>query len=145
MNIIPYKKEHAYLVLNQNIEAQGTCLYKNFEEIAKIWGKGEAYTLVIGGDIVFCGGIVNLDRKIGEAWMLVSPLFFKHIKTSYKVCKNKFNEMVNTSSFKRVQATVFCDFKEGQTFVKHLGMEKEGTLRAYGPKNEDVIMFARIL
>lgn len=145
MNIIPYKKEHAYFVLNMNIEAQGTCLYKNFEEIAKEWEKGRAYTLITDGGIIFCGGIVDLGRNIGEAWMLTSPLFFKYIKTSYMVCKNMFNKMCDTSSFKRVQATVFCDFKEGHSFVKHLGMNEEGTLIAYGPKNEDVIMFARIL
>jgi len=143
MKVIPYKKEHAYIILSSNI-VEGGNLEPDFEKYAEIWESGPAYTLVIDNHIIFCGGVVDIKGNRGEAWMLASSLFFKYPKTCYKVCKETLDNIIDKHGFRRVQATVFPEAKKAVRFVTHLGFDKEGVLSAYGPKNRDIIMFARI-
>lgn len=140
--VIKYEKNHAYAILYDNLE-HGVSLEKEFEQYVNLWESGDSFTLVVDDSIVCCGGVVSLGWNRGEAWMLLSQLFYKYPKTCFKECKRVVDRMM--PGFKRIQATIFLDGpKTNYDFLKRLGFVEEGILKAYGPKNEDVIMFARV-
>lgn len=140
INIVNYKKEHAYSILHRNVE-EGSTLAKNFEEIAEAWEHGQAYTAIYNETPIFCGGVVDIGWHRGEMWMLTSSLFYKFPLACFKICKNKADEF--SSKYKRVQVTSFMN-KKHIKFIERLGFNQEGLLKSYGPNNEDVIMFSRI-
>ena len=140
-----YKKEDAYTILNKNIREHDAQDTSEFETYAELWGKeGPAYTIVVDGEVVFCGGVVNIGWNRGEAWTLMSKLFYKYPKTCFKICRNQLNKVIEEHKFARVQALVDPKLYGGVRFMEHLGFEKEGLLKKYGPQSEDMWMMGRI-
>ena len=140
-----YKKEDAYTILHKNIREHDARDVTDFETYAELWGKeGPAYTIVIDDEIVFCGGVVKIGWNRGEAWTLMSSLFYKYPKTCFKICRNQLNDVIQKHGLKRVQALVDPSLYGGVRFMEHLGFQQEGLLRKYGPKNEDMWMMGRI-
>jgi len=145
--IVQFEKIHAYDILSRNVRENEAWIsgHGDFEEFVKAWAYGgPAYTLIIDGEIILSGGVVRIGWNRGEAWALLSILFYKHIRTSFKAIMFKLEEIIFTEKFKRVQATVPPEFTEGIRFLEHLGFDWEGTMRSFGPRNEDMVMFSRI-
>jgi len=144
IEVIQYKKEHAYSIFQNNMRERELGITKDFDEFATGWEvSGPAYTIIIDGSIVFCGGVILTGWNRGEAWTLMSDLFYKYPKSCYKICKNQLNEVIKEHGLKRVQAVIDVDFEDGVRFAEHLGFEKEGILKSYGPEGEDMLMFGR--
>jgi hypothetical protein len=140
-----YKKEDAYTILHTNIREHDAQDVSDFETYAELWGKeGPAYTIVINDEIVFCGGVVLIGWNRGEAWTLMSKLFYKYPKTCFKICRDQLNKIIKEHGLLRVQALVDPKLYGGSSFMEHLGFEYEGLLRKYGPCSEDMIMYGRI-
>jgi hypothetical protein len=101
-----------------------------------------AYCLLSDGEPVFAGGIVNLQWSRGEAWILPTPFFKKHLKTCFQTLKRMLPEVAARCHFRRVQAV--CSVALAETLFAHLGFEYEGSLRYFGPSGERCKMFSRI-
>ena len=142
--IMPFMKEHAYEILSRNLEEEDITVGE-FEEYVKTWHDGgPAYTIFFDGKPAFCTGVVLLDWNRGEVWLLTSSVFYSHIKSSFKIMKKLLTDTIKERGLKRVQALVDPKTKGGVSLVEHLGFQREGILRAYGPRSEDLIMFGRI-
>jgi len=93
------------------------------------------------GKIIAMGGVVEIWNNRGEAWMLIS----KHAKFSLMLSVHK--EVANylkRSNYRRIESTVDVGFKQGHRWMKMLGFELEGYLKAYRPDGKDMILFARV-
>ena len=101
-----------------------------------------AYCLLADGEPVFAGGIVNLQWKRGEAWIIPTPFFKAHVKTCYGIVKKFLPLIAVNLGFRRVQAV--CSVALGESLFSHLGFEYEGTLKYFGPNGERCKMFSRI-
>jgi RimJ/RimL family protein N-acetyltransferase len=145
--IITFEKLHAYDILDRNVREQDIWLSnQNWEEAVKGWKEcGPAYTLVIDNQIICCGGIVLIGNRNGEAWTLLSPLFYKYIKTAFKAIKQYLQQIVEKESLKRVQATIHPDQDTAIRFIEHLGFHNEtpNGMIASGPNGENLLLFAR--
>ena len=118
---------------------------QDWEQAAKGWlVGGPAYTLFINDHIIGCGGLVHMGWKRAEAWLLLSGLVYDYPRIAAKAIIENFNDLIKEHKLKRIQALVHPDFVLGKQFIERLGFEAEGTLRAFGPNNEDLIMYARI-
>lgn len=139
-----FKKIHAYDILDRNIREEDLWLSnQNWEEAIEYWKTGgPGYTIIINDEIVACGGIFLLGRS-GEAWTLLSPLFYKYYRLVYRIIKSKVSEMIQEYKLNRVQATIKPDFAPAIRLVEHLGFEKEGIMKSYGPNGEDVLLYGR--
>jgi len=147
MKIIPFKKAHAFDILERNVQERNAWIsgHGDFEEFVKAWDEGgPAYTLVIDDQIILSAGVVKIGWNRGEAWALLSTLFYKHVRTSFKAILFKLEEIIFAEKLRRVQATVAPEFTEGIRFLEHLGFDWEGTLLSFGPNGEDLIMFGRV-
>jgi hypothetical protein len=100
-----------------------------------------ARCLMADGEPVFAGGIVNLEWHRGEAWILPTPFFRRHVKTCFQIMRDMLPKIAADNGFVRVQAVahqgVSC------LLFKHLGFAFEGTLKHFGPLGETCWMYAR--
>ena len=101
-----------------------------------------AYCLIVNGDPVFAGGIVNQQWHRGEAWILPTPFFRGHVKTCFRIVKEMLPKIAAEKEFVRVQA-VAVDGVPVSLF-EHLGFLYEGVLRHFGPQGETCRIYARI-
>lgn len=144
IEIIQFKKEHAIELFNTDLREQDMGEFNDIIRFATVWEKeGVGYTMLADGKIVFCGGIIDIGWKRGEAWSFMGNLFYKYPKSCYKVCRNKLGEIIKEKGYRRIQALVDIDMYGGENFVKHLGFEKEGLLKSYGPDGEDMLMYSK--
>lgn len=145
--LVNFEKYHAYTIIERNIREEDLWLSgQNWEEAIEGWEKGgPAYTLFNDREPILCGGIVLMGWQRGEAWLLLSSLFYGHVLTSYKAVKRGFADIVSRETLRRVQALVNPKHEAAIRFIEHLGFENEGLLRQFGPSGEDLYMYARIV
>jgi hypothetical protein len=98
--------------------------------------------LTVDDIAVFAGGVVNMQWKRGEAWMLPTPWFKQHVKTSLRAMRDMLPQMVAEGGYKRVQVT--CATHVSVLLFKHLGFAYEGMLCAFGPNGETCYMYSRL-
>lgn len=99
--------------------------------------------LMADGEPAFAGGIVNLQWRRGEAWILPTPFFRSHVKLCLKSLREHLPRLAEDLGFERVQAT--CVQGVSAKLFMHLGFEYEGTMRKFGPNGETCQMFSRIM
>jgi len=59
--------------------------------------KGPAYTLVVDGKLIWCGGVHLMDFECGECWMLFAKNFYDHIKSGYQALKKMLHQVIGVS------------------------------------------------
>lgn len=149
MNIenIQYEPAHAYLILDNKVREQDMWLsaFPDWDKWVEGWKDGgPARTLIIEHQIVCCGGIVLLEWNKGEAWTLFSTLINKYPKSVFRFVRDNLELLIREHELNRVQALINPYSDRSQRFAEHLGFEKEGLLRSFGPNGEDYLMYARI-
>lgn len=90
--------------------------------------------------IVGIAGLSPQWEGRATAWALISTLAGKHF---FQIHKQVLKFLVECP-FRRVEATVDVGFEPGHRWVKMLGFEPEGYLRAYRPDGGDQILYARV-
>jgi len=145
--IVPFETDHARSIIERN-EKEGKKFPSNgidLNDVMKAWKDGgPAYTLIIDGEVVVSSGVVLMGWKRGEAWTLLSSLFYKFKKESYKAIKEGLEGIVKKEGLRRVQSMIKPDLESGPSWMKHLGFTYEVTLEAFGPNGEDFDLYKRI-
>jgi hypothetical protein len=101
-----------------------------------------ACCLLVEGEPVFAGGIVNLQWGRGEVWILPTPFFKSHVKTCFRKMRERLPKMVEDGRFVRIQAT--CVKGTSAAWLRVFEFVFEGTLKKFGPNGETCDMYARI-
>ena len=101
-----------------------------------------AYCMLVDGEPVLAGGIVNMDWGRGEAWMIPTKFFHSHVRTCYRYIREVLVQAACDGKFRRVQTT--CPVMVSTVLFKHLGFSYEGTLAHFGPNGEDCHLYARL-
>jgi L-amino acid N-acyltransferase YncA len=147
IELVKYQAVHGYDILGRNVKEQNLQLsrYPDWENTIKAWeAAGPSFTLLVEDKIVGSAGVVLHSEGRGEAWALLSSLFFNYKKTSLKYIKNKLSVIAENYSLRRVQILVDPNNLKALIFAERLGFQQEGLLRAYGSNGEDYFMFSRI-
>ena len=145
--IKPFKAEHAYEILDRNVREENIQLSRlgDFGAIARAWETGgPSYTFFMDGQAVFCAGVVDMLYQRGEAWSLLSSLFYKHPKLCARIIKKELGKIIKEHDYKRVQSIIEPEDSRAIRFIEWLGFEREGLLRKYMPHEKDMLMYARI-
>ena len=53
-------------------------------------------------------------------------------------------EFLDNAPYRRIEATVDVGFKQGHRWIKMLGFELEGYMKAYRPDGADMLLYARV-
>jgi len=141
VRIVPFKEEHL-----EQFVYRGRRILGDYEtELIRVYAKcGPAYTALDGNAIIGIAGVVILWPGVGEAWVYANPEIRRYPKTIHRAVKEKLDEIIAGYGLHRVQAFVLSDFETGIRWVKRLGFEEEGLMRAYTPDGKDCIRFARV-
>jgi hypothetical protein len=109
--------------------------------------EGPSYTLVIDDQIVGCAGVIIPKEGFGEAWMVLSSLFYKYKKECFKAVQNKLDQIIRKWKLRRVQALVMTDFPEAEHWLRHLGLKNETPegMKRFGPSGEDMYLYAMVI
>ncbi len=101
-----------------------------------------SYCLLADGQPVFAGGVVNMQWKRGEAWMLPTPFYHRHTLICLRYMWRLMPILSIEGNFKRIQAT--CAINISTTLFQWLKFKYEGTLEHFGPNGEQCHVYARL-
>lgn len=105
-------------------------------------GEGRcAWSAMVEGRILACGGIVRKHPHLGEAWMVFDQDFFICPAQVIRGVLDRIKAALDACPFRRVQATTESGFQRGDRFLRKLGFQPEGRLRAYGHDGQDHIIY----
>lgn len=107
---------------------------------------GPAVTLwADDGTVIACAGVVCTNWKgFGEYWLVPSVHVQKYMKTLYQSAKAFIDDTVDKLGLYRVQATIKEDDHVSIRWIEHLGFEREGLMRKFGPNQENQYLYARV-
>jgi len=105
--------------------------------------KGPAYTMFKDDDAVGSAGVDLYWQGVGEAWVIIGPLFYKYKFTCHKTIVEMLEMLEKKYNLHRIQATCLDGFEKAAKWLRHLGFENEGPLRFYGPGGEHFHRYAR--
>lgn len=137
MEIVPLNPEYLYKLLDGLPSLQSAQLHRSYFSPGSV-----SCCLLVDGEPVFAGGIVNLQWSRGEVWILPTQFFRGHVKTCFRKMLEVLPGMVADGRFVRVQAT--CVKGASAAWMRVFGFSFEGTLLKFGPSGETCDMYARI-
>ena len=90
------------------------------------------------------GGFRMISTNTAWCWIDLSDEAGKHIIIVYRAIKEWIDSFVKEHEIGRLQAFVRTDSEEAERFVKHLGFEKESTMKGFY-KDGNAYMYVRII
>lgn len=147
--VVPFKIEHGRDIFYRNKKEgiKNLCDGVDSENVMKVWMEsGRAYTLLLDEVPIVCAGIVEMGWRRGEAWTLISSLFYTYRKTCFKVIRNSIDSLAKEMNLRRIQSVINESLAVKDTWMKHLGFEREtqDCLRSFGPNGENFVMYSRV-
>jgi len=131
VELIPLKAEHLDLIEKRPEIFAGELYYVNHKKMALIFEQHPSATVLLDGEIIFCGGIVSFWPNTGEAWLVTIPGIRQHKTILYDIVNNFISMTSQALGLKRLQALVQEDFEAAQRFVKNLGFNMECSMKNY--------------
>jgi len=101
---------------------------------------GLAWTAEHDGRVLAIAGIAPQWENRALAWALISDEAGSHFKTIHRAV----SRFLDVCEYRRVEANVDVGFEAGDRWMKLLGFEYEGRLKAFRPDGADMLMYARI-
>jgi len=105
--------------------------------------RGPSYTMTVDDEIVMCAGVVILSQGVGEAWIVLSELFYRYKKECFRVVRDNLDNIIAVNKLKRVESLILTDFPEAERWVIHLGFKFASP--SVGPYGENMLKYARVM
>lgn len=106
---------------------------------------GTAVTLWDEDLVIMCGGVVrSVHKGIGEFWMIPSVHIGMYKKSVFKTALNFIDDMIKKFGFYRLQVTIKESDPAAIRYIEHLGFEREGLMRKFGPDRQNYLLYARV-
>lgn len=102
--------------------------------------RGMAWVAEVDEGIIAIAGLAPQWKDRAVAWALISPAAGRHFLKIHR----EVRKFLTKAPFRRIEATVDVGFQPGHRWMKMLGFEPEGYLKAFRPDGGDQIMYARI-
>lgn len=101
---------------------------------------GPAFAAVQDDTVLGCGGSVEMYPTRAQIWSLISANAGRHMLGIHRAVEGYLKQMPH----RRVEAQVVAGFEPGARWLKRLGFEFEGTMRAYAFNGSDCWLYARV-
>jgi hypothetical protein len=92
------------------------------------------------GEVMAIGGIEPIWTGRAMAFIFISRNAGPHFRSVHKVVRS----FLDNAPFRRIEASVDVGFAEGARWMKMLGFELEGYMRAYRPDGSDMLLYAKV-
>jgi hypothetical protein len=112
---------------------------------AMLHGAGPAWTALLGGRAIGCGGFCVHVGGRAEAWCFMADGIPRAAWVALHRAVLARIPQLAALKVHRVEASTALGWPPGKRWLEMLGFESEGVLRAYGPDRRDFLRFARVL
>lgn len=143
LDVVPFEEKHlAMIAPTLQPRQHGMLSFFSLPGYAdSLLDHGEAYTMLVDGDVIACAGVQEAWTGRGVAWALLSTKAGAHMRALTRVVAHYLNHL---AVLRRIEAYVDPEFKAAIRWAKLLGFEMEGRMRAFGFDGSDNLMFARV-
>lgn len=137
----PFKKEHVIPLLAQEMNAY---LRSDFEEgMAEDAEEHGSFTGFMNGKIVVCGGVYPYWSGRGGVWTMFSAECKENFVPVFRGIKVFLQEQLKT--YRRIEATIPCDFTMGRRRALMLGFVLEcERMKNFLPDGQDCALYALV-
>lgn len=104
------------------------------------WLTPTSWAVLAGDEIIACAGLVEIWPGRAYAWSILSEGCGAYFRRLHGMVRT----VLERTPYRRIEATVDAGFTAGHRWMRLLGFEAEGTLRAYNPDGTDAVMYARV-
>lgn len=101
---------------------------------------GNAYTAIADGRVIACAGCLQMWEERAFLWSLISEEAGPHMRALVRAAEG----YLRVAPWRRIEAAVASDFRQGQRLIRLLGFEFEGRMRAFSPDGADHDLYARV-
>ena len=108
--------------------------------VAALVGSGHAYTALVDGRAIAFGGCLELWKDRAYMWSLIGEDAGPHMRVLVRATAG----FLKAAPWRRIEAAVASDFRQGHRLIKMLGFEFEGRMRAFSPDGVDHDLYARV-
>lgn len=113
----------------------------NTPEMIESLVKFPSYTGLAGDVPMVCAGVVEFWPGRGEAWAYLA----RDAKPYFLAIHNAAKQYLRNAPFRRIEAVVDYEHREGHRWVEALGFKCEApVLRKYGVTGRDCTLYARV-
>ena len=109
----------------------------DFTELAN---QGLAWTAESEGRILAIAGVEPQWENRAIAFALISGSAGAHFRAIHSAVAR----FLDSAPYRRIEATVDVGFEQGHRWIKMLGFEIEGYMKAYRPDGADMLLYARV-
>jgi RimJ/RimL family protein N-acetyltransferase len=109
-------------------------------DFTELSSQGLAWTAEHDGGVIAFAGIEPQWQNRATAFALLSESAGSHFPAIHKAVLR----FLNWAPYRRIEATVDVGFTQGHRWIKMLGFEVEGYMRAYRPDGADMLLYARV-
>jgi len=142
--VIPFEIVH-FDSMELGEECRRGTSYEGFRSLCAAYPKlGTAWTLIDGDLVIGAAGVIRFCPGVGEAWALNSVHVLRYPKAFYRAVKEGLDESIERLKLHRVQAVVAANHPRAHRWIKALGFEFEGVMRAYGYNGDDYAIYGRV-
>lgn len=104
-----------------------------------------AFSGLVDGKLVGCGGVINIWPGLAEAWLALTPYARSHVSFLYRQSLRFLNWAVPTYHLRRIQTTVQADWLEANRFIERLDFLRVARLDKYGPNGEPHYLYEMVM
>ncbi len=103
-----------------------------------------AFSGLVDGKLIGCGGIINIWPGLAEAWLALTPFAKAHVSFLYRQSLRFLPWARSTYTLRRIQTTVQADWVEALRFIERLGFVRVALLEQYGPNGEAHFLYEMV-
>ncbi len=109
---------------------------------ARIIASGQAWTALVGGEVIGCAGVLPMWAGRGYLWALLSRHASRHMLALTRVIR----ERLPTLGYRRLELVVDAEFRDAFRWALMLGFDLETPepMQGYSPAGKAAYQFARV-
>jgi hypothetical protein len=108
--------------------------------VASLVASGNCYSAMVGDRAVAFGGCLELWQDRAYLWSLIGEDAGPHMRVLVRAADG----YLKAAPWRRIEAAVASDFRQGHRLIKMLGFQFEGRMRAFSPDGVDHDLYARV-
>jgi hypothetical protein len=106
--------------------------------------RGEAFTVTVGDEVLFIGGMIPLFTGVAEVWSLTSEVVELYPIAFHKAVDKILSYWDSLYKLHRIQCKVVWSHTRSREWLKRLGFQEEGLMRKYDAHGRDYYMYAKV-
>lgn len=143
--MIDFKMEHITQMNMRDLDKRMLEMAGNWEEkLLNTMALGRTMTGMKDDIILGCGGILPLWEGVAEGWLLTADEIEQYPLAFHKLVRQFISEAEEALNLHRIQIFVWSEFETSIEWVKRLGFESEGLMKAFSADRQDFYRMAKV-